>query len=118
MKIEIPVSAGELLDKLTILVIKRTKGLDVDTELDLLEGKVKESLGGGLCYFSPVLKAINLQLWDIESLKRTDSPRGSTQYSDLSLLTLQLNDIRYQIKKAVDVFYGSEISEEKDHSKR
>lgn len=118
MKIEIPVSAGELLDKLTILVIKRTKGLDVNTELGLLEEKVKESLGAEKCYFSPILKAVNLQLWDIESLKRTGSPRGSVHYSDLSLLTLQLNDIRYQIKKAVDVFYGSEISEEKDHSKR
>ena len=118
MKIEIPVSAGELIDKLTILVIKRAKGLDVDAELDLLENKVKESLGEGLCHFSPILKAINLQLWDIESVKRTDSPRGSTEYSDLSLLTLQLNDIRHQVKKAVDEFFGSDISEKKDHSKR
>ena len=68
---EIQVSVGELFDKVSILAIKKEKGLDVETELDKLNPTFV-GYGNEITYrlFS-LLKHINGLLWTIEDEKRT-----------------------------------------------
>ena len=112
MKIEI--SDGEFIDRLSILLIKEEKGLDVSSELKAL----KKPGDQWFDYFLSIMVALNKQLWDIESAKRTSAKRFSLEYSELSTLTIQLNDLRHEVKKQADLFYGSKITEKKDHSVR
>ncbi len=108
---KVTVSYGEYLDRYTILKVKEVKGLDVDTELkeyDLTEF-------GMFNYWEKLLTELHLMLWSIEDKKRTDCERYTSDYSDLSTLTCQLNDIRHKVKKEIDLFYGSEFTEQKSH---
>jgi hypothetical protein len=108
---KVTVSYGEYLDRYTILKVKESKGLDVAAELkeyifenyDMVE------------YWERLLTELHFMLWDIEDKKRRDSERYTAEYSDLSTLTCQLNDIRHKVKKEIDVFYGSEFTEQKSH---
>ncbi|MDB4350283.1 hypothetical protein OAA38_00590 [bacterium] len=107
----VTVSYGEYLDRYTILCVKKSKGLDVEIELndyDLSDLKINE-------YFVNILNSIHSQLWEIEDKKRTDSERYTVEYSDLSTLTCQLNDLRHKVKREIDLFYGSEFTEQKSH---
>lgn len=108
---KVTVSYGEYLDRYTILKVKESKGLDVAAELkeyifenyDMVE------------YWERLLTELHFMLWDIEDKKRRDSERYTAEYSDLSTLTCQLNDIRHKVKKEIDLFYGSEFTEQKSH---
>ena len=108
---KVTVSYGEYLDRYTILKVKEAKGLDVKTELkeyDLTEFSMVN-------YWEKLLTELHLMLWSIEDQKRTDSERYTSDYSDLSTLTCQLNDIRHKVKKELDLVYVSELREEKSH---
>jgi hypothetical protein len=111
---EVKVSIGDFVDRMSILLIKREKGLDVAAELDGYYEAAPED--GFFSYFLAILRSINEQLWDIESRKRSGSQRHSREYSELSTLTTQLNDLRHEAKKRIDEFYESDITERKDHS--
>jgi len=107
----ITTSFGDYLDRFSILTVKQEKGLDVTQELDVynFDDMVMHY------YFIDILVAIHNQLWDIEDTKRVSSKRYTDEYSDLSTLTCQLNDIRHKVKKEIDLFYGSEFTEQKSH---
>ena len=108
---KVTVSYGEYLDRYTILKVKESKGLDVAEELkeyDLTDFDMVE-------YWERLLTELHFMLWVIEDEKRTSCERYTSDYSDLSTLTCQLNDIRHKIKKEIDVFYGSEFTEKKSH---
>jgi len=77
-KILAEISAGELIDKITILEIKKTKINDnnklknIEKELLTLNNTFKKSLPD-ISKIKPLidnLKSINLELWDIENKKR------------------------------------------------
>lgn len=105
------VSYGEYLDRYTILKVKEAKGLDVKKELEEYIFENYDMLE----YWERLLTELHFILWAIEDKKRRDSERYTDEYSDLSTLTCQLNDIRHKIKKEIDVFYGSEFTEQKSH---
>ena len=108
---KVTVSYGEYLDRYTILKVKESKGLDVAEELkeyDLTDFDMVE-------YWERLLTELHFMLWAIEDKKRKDSERYTDEYSDLSTLTCQFNDIRHKIKKEIDKFYGSEFTEQKSH---
>jgi hypothetical protein len=105
------VSYGEYLDRYTILKVKEAKGLDVKKELEEYIFENYDMLE----YWERLLTELHFMLWAIEDKKRKDSERYTDEYSDLSTLTCQLNDIRHKIKKEIDVFYGSEFTEQKSH---
>ena len=68
--IDLPVSLGEALDKLTILDIKREKIKDdrlkdVEHEYNLLYEKLKEHINTNNYYYS-ILKKINLNIWEMQ----------------------------------------------------
>lgn len=115
MKIEIPISVGDFIDRLSILEIKKENKLNVEKELEIYYNISKKLDPQVFAYFKNIIKSINLSLWDIEYKKRQKSVRYTNEYSDLSTLTTQLNDLRHETKKRIDSFFNSDIVELKKH---
>ena len=114
MKVEIEMSVGDYLDRLSILKIKEEKGLDVKEELQYYHHRLI-NLDDGHDYYLNIIKAINLQLWDLEDAKRNGFERYSKKESDTAFLITQLNDLRHETKKRIDVYFGSDFTEKKSH---
>lgn len=111
MKVTIEISVGDYIDRHSILVIKQEKGLDVELELE--QYNILDDVN--YFYFLNIMKAINLQLWDLEDRKRKGVERYSNDESNVAFLITQLNDLRHETKKRVDIFYNSELTERKSH---
>ena len=122
----IPVSWGELIDKLTILEIKQSKihqklaRKNIDTEFLLLNSILIKSLVD-LQLINPLrsaLKDINLQLWDVEDrIREKDSLLEFDQdFILLARAVYRLNDARSQHKKQINQALNSELHEEKTNS--
>ena len=121
----VPVSPGELLDKITILRIKEARIQDanklanVKLELSLLE-RTWESCG---CAAADVgaderaLQAVNERLWDIEDLIRDKEARQSfdRDFIELARSVYVCNDERAAIKKRINLTLGSRLVEEKSY---
>ncbi len=125
MALLIPISPGELLDKLTILDIKAerlsdpTKRANVQTERALLE-KVWADAGLGsdtIDQLRAELKAINEQLWQIEDDIRDEEREGrfGERFIELARSVYIRNDERAAIKRAINVALASPIMEEKSY---
>jgi Family of unknown function (DUF6165) len=122
----IPVSAGELLDKITILRIKAARMTDaqklanVRLELGLLE-KTWTELGGAtneLTAEEHALQNVNERLWDIEDRIRDKEARQlfDREFIDLARAVYVTNDERAAIKKRINLHLGSRLVEEKSYS--
>ena len=125
-QISVPVSPGELVDKITILEIKAERITDqeklknVQTELDLLV-QVWEAASvdaGAVLPLKETLKGINQTLWDIEDRIRVkESKREFDQeFIDLARSVYVQNDQRAAAKKQINVLLGSRITEEKSYA--
>ena len=114
MKIATAISVGDYLDRLSILNIKKEKGLDVENELTNYHRRLID-LDDGHNYYLNVIKAINLQLWDLEDIKRKDVERYTKKESDTAFLITQLNELRHETKKRIDIYFGSDFTEKKSH---
>lgn len=123
--IMIPVGAGDLLDRITILEIKaerigdEAKLLNVRRELGLLNA-VRERqrlLGGRLDIFVGQLKAANEELWQIEEALRGYERKGEfgPAFVDLARSVYRVNDRRAACKRAIDELTGSLLQEEKSY---
>ena len=119
-----PISAGELIDKITILRIKAQriaadKRDNVRRELDLLEALAARELAGvDLDALTAELTAINAGLWDIEDGKRDCERRGDFGPAFVALarsVDIQ-NDRRAAVKRRINDAAGSEIVEEKSYA--
>ena len=118
--INAPISIGELLDKITILEIKKnklqnSKLKNVLKELSFLKGLIGEhkiNINDDL--FSQ-LKEINLSLWNIEDqirIKEKNKEFDNT-FIELARSVYLNNDKRAEIKKSINLLSNSEITEEK-----
>ncbi len=125
-KILVEVSVGELLDKISILEIKKEKIKDSDKlifindEYLVLTKQLDENitLKDELKKLYEELKAINAKLWDIEDKKRMcekDSDFGEN-FIKLSRDVHFLNDDRAKIKLAINNKTGSKIKEIKQYT--
>ena len=122
MKIKIPVSAGELVDKITILKIKKknvidqSKKVNIDRELDFLTDIYNEiNNEKKLDSFLNKLLEVNQKLWEIEDEIRV-LERKKQFDEDFILLARSVyieNDKRFEIKNEINTFLGSAIKEEK-----
>jgi hypothetical protein len=123
--LHVPVSPGELLDKITILRIKSqrirdaAKVANVRLELDLLE-RTWASLGAATSDVTAdeqALQAVNEQLWDIEDrIRDKEAARSFDQdFIELARAVYHRNDERAAIKKRINVALGSRIVEEKSY---
>ena len=125
--INVSISIGELIDKITILEIKLEKINESDKkqnikhELDLLNSKyikIKE-LNKEIENYFKQLKEINLELWDIEESIRDCERRNNfdSVFVELSRKIYIKNDLRFEIKNKINKKFSSEIVEEKSYSK-
>lgn len=125
-EIKVPVSPGELLDKITILRIKSARMRDasklanVRTELEALERLWNASPYAAVDVASDVraLLAVNERLWTIEDDIR-DKERAQTfdaEFVRLARAVYFENDERAAIKRRLNVLLGSSLIEEKSYA--
>ena len=120
-----PISWGELIDKITILEIKKLKitspeaTVNISTELRYLQQIVFSS--NGLTELISDLKSqlseVNQQLWQVEDDIRDKESRKEFDQSfiDLARMVYQLNDKRSKLKKEINLRLNSEIQEVKSY---
>ena len=124
-KILAEISAGELIDKITILEIKKEKIInkekliEVDKELVSLNKTLKKSINdeSKISSFKKDLKNINLKLWDIENGKRSAEKNNKfdEKFIQLARNVYKFNDERAKIKLAINNALGSNIKEVKSY---
>ena len=128
MIIYAPISVGELLDKIAILRVKYDRLTDefkkenVKIELELLET---------LCLNLPNLPSqdihqlinklalVNTEIWDIEDDIRNKERKKEfdSDFVQLARSVYFKNDLRAEIKRELNIIYGSGITEEKSYEK-
>jgi transcriptional regulator of nitric oxide reductase len=123
--IKVPVSPGEVLDKITILEIKSERISDpekvanVRVELALLQETWKEFIRDDevIRGLHAQLKEVNEALWEIEDDIR-DKERAKEfdeRFIELARAVYVTNDRRSRVKKELNLHLGSEIVEEKSY---
>ena len=124
-KILTEISAGELIDKITILEIKKSKIAneeklrEVDKELISLNDTMNKVMieKSKISKYQDQLKDINLKLWDIEDGKRKAEKDNNfgPNFIKLSRNVYKYNDERAKIKLKINQILGSNIKEVKSH---
>lgn len=122
--ISIPISVGELLDKLSILHIKKDKIQDSDKvkkvkiEYDLLY-KISEPFLGIKEFFNLYddLIKTNSELWEIEDKLRIFEKQKlfNQEFIELARAVYYTNDERFEIKNKINAISNSEIQEQKSY---
>ena len=125
MIVKIPVSVGELVDKITILEIKNKKIKDIKKlsniklELKLLNELFrKKKLNTKLIKkLKNYLYDVNLKLWNVEDKLRDHEYKNkfNQNFVKLARKVYFLNDKRSKIKKDINESVGSKIIEEKSY---
>tara|TARA_X000001036_G_scaffold9950_1_gene8815 strand:- start:468 stop:863 length:396 start_codon:yes stop_codon:yes gene_type:complete len=124
-KILAEISAGELIDKITILEIKKEKIvnkeklIEIEKELLSLNETMKKFIPdqSEVSKFKDNLKEINLKLWDIEDGKRSFEKNNEfgKEFIELARNVYKFNDERAKIKLAINTVLGSNIKEVKSY---
>ena len=126
-KIQIETSAGELVDKITILEIKKEKVSDqksleiIDKEYSSLRDSMKKNLkiNDEIKRLWDQLKEVNLKLWEIEDGKRLaeKNKKFEEKFIELARNVYKCNDLRAEIKSKINQLSGSDIKEIKQYTK-
>ena len=125
MQLQVPVSVGEVLDKITILQIKlahisdAAKRVNIQNELDALlplvagDAFVTDQMQGLMAE----LKAVNEALWDIEDdIREKEAVKTfDAEFIRLARAVYVTNDKRAEIKKQINLATGSALIEEKSY---
>ena len=124
-KIYAEISAGELVDKITILKIKKEKItnkeklIEIKKELDSLTNTFNKSIKKNINLEALIkeLKNINLKLWDVENKKRElEKKQGfGKEFIELARNVYKFNDERAKIKLKINEALGSNIKEVKSY---
>ena len=124
LQILAPISAGELIDKITILEIKAEriseprKLANVRRELEALIGLRDRHGLDVLTTLATDLKVVNETLWQIEDELRELEAEGrfDERFIALARAVYVTNDRRAALKKEVNLAVGSAIIEEKSYA--
>ena len=125
MRLQVPVSVGEVLDKITILQIKlahisdAAKRVNIQNELDALlplvagDAFTTDQMQGLMAE----LKAVNEELWDIEDdIREKEAVKSfDAEFIRLARAVYVTNDKRAEIKKQINLATGSALIEEKSY---
>ncbi|MDA0332985.1 MAG: DUF6165 family protein [Proteobacteria bacterium] len=125
MQLQVPVSVGEVLDKITILQIKlahisdAAKRTNIQNELDALlplvagDAFTTDQIQGLMAE----LKSVNEALWDIEDdiREKEAAKRFDDEFIRLARAVYVTNDKRAEIKKQINLATGSALVEEKSY---
>jgi len=122
--VSVPVSVGELIDKLSILQVKKIKITNpeklkyVSEEFDLLHNQSK-------IYFQvdevrslyDSLTEVNSNLWDVEDKLRVfeSEKKFNEEFIELARKVYYTNDERFRLKNEINSITSSEIREVKDY---
>ena len=123
----IPISWGELFDKITILQIKSEKILSADS-LKNIERELKQlkltfdttfAENSEALELAEELRRINSKLWDVEDRIREKEKKKvfDNEFIQLARSVYMKNDQRSVIKRKINKAFGSELIEEKSYSK-
>ena len=123
--IMVPISPGELIDKLTILEIKKArlesseKIANVSVEYGLLKQVCLNSVPPSpeIDDLTQQLKSVNEQLWDIENDVRDHEHRlvFDDRFIELARSVYLSNDRRAKLKRQINDLCGSSLTEEKSY---
>jgi hypothetical protein len=123
MAVMVPISYGELVDKITILEIKADQVADpgqranIERELALLAARCQESLpaGGQLAALKAALSSVNRRLWAIEDAIRAKERAQAfdAEFVALARSVYQENDERARLKRQINLEFDSALVEEK-----
>jgi len=115
VRIFVPTSPGELLDRITILEIKVKDQPQLQEDLTSLQKVAEKILNEDDLYFK--LKSVNRQLWNVENIIRQRMLIGDDGLvADAARSIVTLNDKRSSIKQEINKLYGSEFQDEKFYS--
>ncbi len=124
-KILAEISIGELVDKITILEIKKEKIVDknklneIEKELISLNATMKKYIPDQkkINSFKNDLKNVNLKLWNIEDGKRLAEKNNKfdEKFIELARNVYKFNDKRAKIKLEINISLGSNIKEVKSY---
>lgn len=125
MSICIPVSIGELIDKITILEIKmqhifdQEKYQNIRNEYVLLLQVVREQQlllnEDPMLTWKQELWKINLNIWNAEE-KLKNMKENDEKYAHISHISHSNNYQRYSVKQQINKHFSSDIQEEKSYS--
>ena len=127
MKITVPVSLGELLDKISILSIKLEKITEPDKreaiteELEELNAVFEKSLSDEekeKCKpYLAKLTDINRRLWPVQDILRGKEKAQSfdEEFIKTARDEYTINDERYMVKREINTTFGSDIQEKKSY---
>jgi hypothetical protein len=124
--VSIPVSVGEMIDKLSILQVKKIKVTDenklefINKEFELLYNFSSEYLNNleiELIYSKLIL--VNTNLWDIEDKLRIleKEKKFDSEFVASARKVYFTNDERFRLKNEINLLTSSEIREIKDYVK-
>ena len=126
MRVECPVSLGALVDKLSILRVKKKK-ISNDKKLQFIKDEEKQlnkllddlNLGDEISQFVKQLELVNIKLWDIEDSIRILERKQlfNEDFIEIARKVYHINDQRFEIKNIVNEKYNSEIREVKEYTK-
>ena len=124
-KIYAEISAGELVDKITILEIKKEKItnkeklIEIKKELDSLTNTFNKSIKKNINLetLTKELENVNLKLWDIEDkIRESEKKQGfGKEFIELARNVYKSNDERAKIKLKINEALGSNIKEVKSY---
>ena len=127
MKVNIPISIGELFDKITILEIKQKKIKDnkkkiqINNELNLLKKIVKSKRlrARSISLQVKKLKMINVRLWNVEDKLRKFESNNSfnKDFIKNARKVYFMNDKRAELKNQINQITHSQIVEVKSYEK-
>jgi hypothetical protein len=124
--VSVPVSVGEMIDKLSILQVKKTKISNVE-KLEFVNKEFELLHNLSSVYLNKVeieslyqqLVKINSSLWDIEDKLRISEKdnKFESEFISLARQVYFTNDERFRLKNEINLMTSSEIREVKDYVK-
>lgn len=121
----VPVSPGELIDRITILEIKAERVTDPDRRANVADALAAHVSARDRALPAPpaldaltdALKAVNADLWAVEDDLRACEARGDfgAGFVALARSVYRLNDRRAALKREIDLLLGARFLEEKQH---
>lgn len=120
----VPISWGELIDKITILQIKELNIDSINAKVNikkelkyLLEIAKLDKMPRVIEVLKSELSDVNLKLWEVEDNIRDKELAGQfdKNFIELARSVYKLNDVRAKIKQSINLMLGSELVEEKSY---
>jgi len=122
--VTVPVSVGELIDKLSILHVKKNKIVNenklsfINNEFELLYNMSSIYLDNEeiLSLYNQLID-VNLNLWEVEdNLRIIETTKNfDSQFIELSRKVYYTNDKRFSLKNKINELTNSEVREQKDY---